>query len=60
VSRGHDRQSDQPVVVLIGEDRLLISLEELYTIAAEDLNTVFVFNNDDYGITSKMPSDVTT
>ncbi|WP_096390232.1 thiamine pyrophosphate-binding protein [Halopenitus persicus] len=45
---------DQPVAVLIGEGGLLMCLEELHTIAAEDLDvTVFVFNNDDYGIISE-------
>lgn len=45
---------DQPVVSFIGEGGLMMCLEELHTLVAEDLDvTVFVFNNDDYAIISE-------
>lgn len=45
---------DQPVVSFIGEGGLLMCVEELHTLVAEDLNvTVFVFKNDDYAIISE-------
>ncbi|THE63209.1 thiamine pyrophosphate-binding protein [Salinadaptatus halalkaliphilus] len=45
---------DQPVAAFIGEGGLLMCLEELHTLVAEELDvTVFVFNNDDYAIISE-------
>ncbi|MGM0398085.1 MAG: thiamine pyrophosphate-binding protein [Halobacteriota archaeon] len=45
---------DAPVAVFIGEGGLLMCLEELHTVAAEDLSiTVFVFTNDDYAVISE-------
>ena len=45
---------DRPVVALVGDGGLLMSLHELHTLAAEDIDvTVVLFDNSDYAIISE-------